>query len=153
MPIIAHLRTCCRTGLFSDILIDVTAHYGNNDSPANNTAVSLVVHVVRFCAAALCWCCRCLNLTMDHQISYNKPGSLHLISSTIGSQVVVGNGTHVYDVGVNWAYGAHIVQAKGTSNAKVYVMQEKNETAELRVEVAKLRQELSELRHLVQSMV
>ena len=75
------------------------------------------------------------------------------MSSTIGSQVVVGNGTRVYDVGVNWAYGANIAQAEGTSNAKVYVMQERNQTAELRTEVAELRRELSELRQLVKSMV
>ena len=81
-------------GRFTDILIDVSNSYGAASQPANDTAVL-----------------------------FNKPGQLHLIGGTVGSRVVVGNGTSVFDVGVRWQNGGRVAQAEGTAGAKVYGMQ------------------------------
>lgn len=125
-------------GRFTDILIDVSNSYGSASKPANETA-----------------------------ISFDKPAELHLIGGSIGSNVVVGNGSVVYDVGVRWQSGGHIAQAAGTAGAKIFGMQQQppppplstaagGGTAPapategpLRAEVAQLRADLEALRRTV----
>ena len=86
------------------------------------------------------------------QISYNKPGNLQLIGGSIGSRVVVGNGTTVSDVGVRWQNGAGIVQAEGTAGAQTFGLQERREAQALRSEVAALRGETAALRDEVAAL-
>jgi hypothetical protein len=108
-------------GRFTDILIDVSDTYGHaGGQPANDTA-----------------------------ISFDKPGQLHLIGGNIGSRVMVGNQSSVYQVGVRFQYGGHIAASEHTSGAKVYSLTSQNETADLRSEVSELRREVAALRQLV----
>ena len=86
------------------------------------------------------------------QISYNKPGNLQLIGGSVGSRVVVGNGTTVSDVGVRWQNGAGIVQAEGTAGAQTFGLQERREAQALRSEVAALRGETAALRDAVTAL-
>jgi hypothetical protein len=105
---------------FADILIDVSNSYGTTSRPANDTA-----------------------------IQFDRPGQLHLIGGTIGSRVMTGNSSAVFDVGARFQHGGHIAAAEGTSGAKVYGLQEHNETAALRGEVSELRREVEALRQLI----
>lgn len=66
---------------------------------------------------ALCCCCERSKPVNNTAIQYEKPAPLHLIGGSIGSNVVVGNGTIIYDVGVRWQNGGHIVQGAGTTGA------------------------------------
>ena len=85
----------------------------------------------------------------DVAIEFVRPGQLHLIGGSIGSRVLVGNNTDVFDVGVRWQNGGHIATAENTSGAKIFGLQEKNETQMLRDEVAQLRKDVQMLRAMV----
>lgn len=46
-------------------------------------------------------------------------GPLHLIGGSVGANVVLGNNSTVYDVGVRLQHGAKYTQAAGTRGAQV----------------------------------
>lgn len=52
-------------------------------------------------------------------IEFLKPGPLHLIGGSVGANVVLGNNSTVYDVGVRLQHGAKYTQAAGTQGAQV----------------------------------
>ena len=111
----------------------------------------------------------------DTAISFDKPAELQLIGGSIGSNVVVGNGSTIVEVGVRWQSGGHIAQAAGTAGAKVLGLQQQpapplhvhaaavedasdgafsatapaHDDDTLRAEVAQLRSEVEALRLMV----
>ena len=142
-------------GRFTDILIDVSDTCECRSSTVTSAYASLLSPPA-FCHAPSSHCAgnavdghaggRPAN---DTAISFDKPGQLHLIGGNIGSRVMLGNKSSVYQVGVRFQYGGHIAASENTSGATVYAMQSQNETAELRSEVSELRREVAALRQLV----
>ena len=126
---------------YTDILIDVSNNYcGGGCKPENNTAILYDTNA--------------------------GGGNLHLIGGTIGANLVVGDGTRVFDVGVNWvgacghACSAQMEQWNGTSGGRVFSLTQQgetsarrdDETAALRAEVASLRDELRALSEHVRTL-
>ena len=98
-------------GRFTDILIDVSNSYGPDNKPQDNTAIScvpahLAVVLIGLNVSDLNLC----RFTRSNMIvmlwasftRYEKPGGLHLIGGSLGGNVVLGNETNLYSMGVRY---------------------------------------------------
>ena len=92
-------------GRFTDMLIDVSNSYGPTNKPLDDTAISCAIPCVVFS------CCMLVIQRIQHIIvctlyyayrfaRYVKPGELHLLGGSFGGNVVLGNGTNLYSMGV-----------------------------------------------------
>jgi hypothetical protein len=67
--------------------------------------------------------------TKQVAVVFNKPGPLHITGGSLGANVVLGNNSAVFDIGVRFEHGAKFIQAEGTIGAQIFGLVPRDVTA------------------------